>query len=336
VAYPVPQNSELINQTAMTVDSHNRPLVATYWRPGGTEVPQYQLVWHDGKKWRNSQVGKRTLAFRLSGGGTKRIPIARPQVVAGPQNQVYVVFRDEERGSDVSVAISEDANHANWRVVDLYQGQEPVRGMIGVGTWGTQAEFKDIKVTKAGRTLYAGDFSKGLPGWKTTGGQWQAASGVLRQTSEDNGVRAVTGDPKWSDYTLTLKARKLGGKEGFLIIFGSPGDDTKSWWNLGGWGNTAHGLEFPGGSAPHVPGKIETGRWYDIRVEVRGPTVKCYLDGKLVQQATRSSAWEPSYDPMVWKNQRKLHLFLQNVGQGDAESLQNIPPQPVGILEWSP
>jgi hypothetical protein len=164
---------------------------------------------------------------------------------------------------------------------------EPIRGMVGVGTWSTQAEFKDIKVTKGNQTLFASDFSKGLQGWKTTRGQWQVVDGALRQTSDEENVRALFGDPSWGDYTLTLKARKLSGKEGFLIIFGSPGDETKSWWNLGGWDNTQHGLEVPDGASAPVAGKIETGRWYDIKVEVQGPTVKAYLDGKLVQQARR-------------------------------------------------
>jgi alpha-L-arabinofuranosidase len=32
----------------------------------------------------------------------------------------------------------------------------------------------------------------------------------------------------------------------------------------------------------HVPGSIETGRWYDVRVELQGRNIKCYLDGKLI------------------------------------------------------
>jgi Domain of Unknown Function (DUF1080) len=164
---------------------------------------------------------------------------------------------------------------------------EPIRGMIGVGTWATQAEFKDIKVTKGNQTLFASDFAKGMEGWKTTNGQWQAVDGALRQTSDVENARALIGNPDWSDYTLTLKARKLSGKEGFLILFGSPGNDTKTWWNLGGWDNTQYGLELPNMAAPPVPGNIETGRWYDIRIEVQGSSVKAYLDDKLVQQATR-------------------------------------------------
>jgi len=34
-----------------------------------------------------------------------------------------------------------------------------------------------------------------------------------------------------------------------------------------------------------VPGSIETGRWYDLRIELRGTTVKAYIDGQLIHEA---------------------------------------------------
>ncbi|MBI5685942.1 MAG: DUF1080 domain-containing protein [Verrucomicrobia bacterium] len=161
-------------------------------------------------------------------------------------------------------------------------------GNVGVGTWATQAEFKDIKVTaKDGRVLFASDFSKNHRGWKLNGGKWEVADGALRQTSRDTGVHAMIGEKNWRDYTFTLKARKLGGAEGFLIPFQVQRDKDKSWWNLGGWGNKEHGLEVPGIHADHVPGKIETGRWYDIKIECLGPRVRCYLDGKLIHDVKR-------------------------------------------------
>ncbi|MCX6908745.1 MAG: DUF1080 domain-containing protein [Verrucomicrobia bacterium] len=161
-------------------------------------------------------------------------------------------------------------------------------GNVGVGTWATQAEFKDIKVTaKDGRVQFASDFSKNMRGWKTNGGKWEVADGALRQTSRDNGVHAMIGEKNWRDYTLSLKARKLGGAEGFLIPFQVQRDKEKSWWNLGGWGNKEHGLEVPGIHAERMPGKIETGRWYDIKIECLGARVRCYLDGKLIHDVTR-------------------------------------------------
>jgi hypothetical protein len=172
VAWRVPQGSELINQTSTAVDAAGRPLVATYWRPAGTDVPQFQLVWHDGARWRASQVGARTRPFRLSGGGTKRIPVSRPLVVADGRGAVYVVFRDEERGGGITVAASTDPARADWRLSEL--------------------------------------------------------------------------DP------------------------------------------------------------------------------------------TPVGQWEPTHDPVLWARERRLHLFVQRVGQGDGETLERLPPQTVSILEWAP
>ncbi len=55
--------------------------------------------------------------------------------------------------------------------------------------------------------------------------------------------------------------------------------------NVGGWRNTGTGIErsYRGGKSPirnRYPGKIETGRWYDVRIEVKGAGVRCFLDGK--------------------------------------------------------
>lgn len=43
--------------------------------------------------------------------------------------------------------------------------------------------------------------------------------------------------------------------------------------------------------------------------------------------------WEPTYDTELWKTSAILNLFIQNVGQGDAETLENVSPQFVSILE---
>jgi alpha-L-arabinofuranosidase len=163
----------------------------------------------------------------------------------------------------------------------------PKGGAIGVGTWLTQAEFKDIKVTRGAETLYSCDFADGTKGWKLLGGgNWKTQDGALRQTANGDNLRAIAGDKKWTDYTYSLKARKLGGAEGFLILFRVQDDNAKSWWNLGGWGNKRHAIEMGGVIGEEVEGSIETGRWYDIRIETKGGNIKCYLDGKLIHDAT--------------------------------------------------
>jgi alpha-L-arabinofuranosidase len=165
---------------------------------------------------------------------------------------------------------------------------DAARGAVGLGTWETQAEFRNLKVVSAqGETLFAADFGQGAAGWRTIRGAWQATEGGYRQTELAQDCRAVAGDSNWTDYTITLQARKLGGAEGFLILFRVRDDQNWYWWNIGGWGNTRHAVERSiGGSkmlaCPQVAGSIETGRWYDIRIEVQGARIRCYLDGQLI------------------------------------------------------
>ena len=170
--------------------------------------------------------------------------------------------------------------------------EEPLpAGAIGVGTWNTAAEFKDIKVTAPdGKVLFTSDFSKNSDGWKKLGGgTWSVQDDVLKQTAEREFVRAIAGDKSWGDYTLELKARKISGREGFLILFHIGDDEDRIWWNLGGWENTQHAIEL-GGTLDGKRGRIETGRWYDIKVEVKGMSVKCSLDGKVVHDLKNTRA----------------------------------------------
>lgn len=118
VAWKVPQNSELINQTSMTADRKGRPYIATYWRDSNDSIPQYRLVWHDGKRWRMSAVGKRHTPFSLSGGGTKMIPVSRPRI-ASDGKKAYYIFRDAERGSKISVAYTPEIGKAPWQISDV-------------------------------------------------------------------------------------------------------------------------------------------------------------------------------------------------------------------------
>jgi alpha-L-arabinofuranosidase len=177
---------------------------------------------------------------------------------------------------DVVLAVDADYQpESEWKIA----------GQIGLGTWDSKAEFKDVKVVSAdGQTLYESDFAADAPGWQPAGGRWQVANGVYRQSRRGQGL-AYLGDPTWGDYTLTLKARQLEGGEGFLIVFGRREED-RFWWNLGGWGNSQHAIEH-NQSAVGRPkrGKIETERWYDVKVEIRGARVRCYLDGELVHEA---------------------------------------------------
>jgi alpha-L-arabinofuranosidase len=170
----------------------------------------------------------------------------------------------------------------------------PPHGAVGVGSWATQVEYRNIKVTSGGQTLYSTDFSKGDADWTVGDGAWQVSNGVLSQTGDLTNCRAVVGSPDWTDYTYTLQARKTGGAEGFLVLFHVVNSDNYIWWNIGGWGNTRTQLEVSRGGGKEGLGQpaantVAVGRWYDIKIEVNGDDIKCYLDGRLVTETSAAA-----------------------------------------------
>jgi hypothetical protein len=118
----IPQHSELINTTSMCADDMGNPYIITYWRPTNTTIPQYHLIYNNGTKWITRQIMNRKTPFTLSGGGTKRIPIARPQIVIDSNNgktKAAIIFRDEERGNKVSAAVCDNLLNGKWSIHDL-------------------------------------------------------------------------------------------------------------------------------------------------------------------------------------------------------------------------
>ena len=80
------------------------------------------MVLNINNRWSVQNLGFRKTPFSLSGAGTKRIPISRPQIVTWKNNHhicAALIFRDEERGNKVSVAINDDINKYIWQVKDL-------------------------------------------------------------------------------------------------------------------------------------------------------------------------------------------------------------------------
>jgi len=87
------------------------------------------------------------------------------------------------------------------------------------------------------------------------------------------------------DYSITLKARKISGENGFQIYFHNNGDNGRIRWDIGGYNNSTNEMNI-GVKSESMKGAVEPGRWYDIKLEIAGNTVKGYLDGQLVQEVS--------------------------------------------------
>lgn len=160
---------------------------------------------------------------------------------------------------------------------------------VGVGAWNTQVAYDDVRVTDFdGNALATDDFGGGTAAWTLNTGDWAVTDGALAQGRNAENCTAVMNLPVTGSYIYKVRAKKVSGGEGFLILFDYKDANNYTWWNLGGWNNIQHGVErCVNGSKTTVAsaaGSIETGRWYDVEVVVDGGNVTCKLDGEVVSR----------------------------------------------------
>lgn len=162
-----------------------------------------------------------------------------------------------------------------------------VSGRIGLGGWNTDNEYRELKVTLPDGRVIEADMERG---WTPKGGTWSAADGTLSQ--EGPGVMrwSIWDSPEeFTDCSISVKARKKSGDEGFILYFGMQGE-TGYVLNIGGWGNQTTAFQrMVGADMPQIPNNIaqqvETGRWYDIRIDIHGDSFTYSLDGKRMLEA---------------------------------------------------
>ena len=192
-------------------------------------------------------------------------------------------------------------------------------GGISLGTYNTSAEFKDLQITQGGKAVYTADFAGGLPGWSTEqSGNWDCTgwgAKAEQRCSRDIHLTHGLGVDELYDLSESAKARRGGGLYDFHATNGGP---THVWqWNLGGWGNRQHGIQSVLGVQEsimqRVPGTIETGRWYDVRIELKGSRVSGYLDGKLIQEVDVPVARQTGFFASATRDQRAGEIILKLV-----------------------
>ncbi len=147
---------------------------------------------------------------------------------------------------------------------------------VAMATWNTKAEFKDVVVTDASGKEFKLDAQQ----------EKALFAPLTAKTGMPNMV--VVPNLKLGDtYTLKFKARKLDGREGFLIGINYYDDQNFTWINRGGWENTRDSIEETrsGDKAalnsqigPFKP--IQTGVWYEYEIQVGKNLLVAFENGK--------------------------------------------------------
>lgn len=187
-------------------------------------------------------------------------------------------------------------------------------GGIGLQTWRTAAEFKDLELEVDGKKLFS-SAGKKVGDYQVQRGQWSVSDGLIKQTSLEENRQAMVPNVNLkglTHYTLRVKARKTAGDEGFIVMFENGPDGDGLQWNVGGWGNKEHAFQRGGAVIGRsMPGRIENDRWYDIRIERDGNRVRGYLDGKLTQEMVEQGA--PDFAAVAGLDVKRNELVLKVV-----------------------
>lgn len=208
-----------------------------------------------------------------------------------------------------------------------------IKGGVCLGAWDTQVQYDNLKVTDndTGEELYSDDFESGsLSNYSKVNGGWNIKDGKLDLDEIKDNCRIDTNSKEWSNYTVEVDAKKLGGNEGFLLGFGVKNTDNYFWYNIGGWGNTLTAVEQSvGGSKSTISnadskyGTIETGKDYKLKVVVSGKNVKCYLNGELTNEATIDAASKDMFTSSSYDSKTN-EVILKIINTSDSSKDVNV------------
>lgn len=156
-------------------------------------------------------------------------------------------------------------------------------GGVGLGSYATQCEYKDIKITTADSKVQNINVNQ----FQLKKGEWEIEGDVIRQTSNEQLTVAQLPAFNSDSYTLELKARKLGGAEGFFIYYGLDEQGLNGYGvNIGGWNNRTTAIQpMRRGRtidtvSRSVRQTVDENKWYDVKIVVTPYAVTLYVDGE--------------------------------------------------------
>ena len=157
-------------------------------------------------------------------------------------------------------------------------------GHIGFGASSASVEFSEMKILKKDSVIVF-DINECV--YKE--GDWNihSESGSL---STFKGKQYLLKSKYGDDYIFECKVRKNGGEQGFQFFLGMSEDGQTGFrYNVGMWSSNdrAELVRLDNGKergilVEHSGKRIETGKWYNVKIVVSPMLSEFYLDGKLI------------------------------------------------------
>ena len=202
-----------------------------------------------------------------------------------------------------------------------------VAGNAALIMYKARADYDNVYVSPTPRaTIFANDFNTPetypYPGdWTHTGpGQWSQARGVFvfAQNSVAGDARALIGTPT-DDQIISLRVRPTAfaatsdNQERWVGVIARYRDDRNYYYLSLRTGNTLSLRKLVNGVITpirSVPATINVGSWYALKLEVTGNTLRGYLNGNLVIQATDTTHASGRTGAMTWKTAAEFDDYV--------------------------
>ncbi len=200
---------------------------------------------------------------------------------------------------------------------------------VGLASWGTDVDYRNAQLIVDGKAVNITDYAK----WDKVAGNWSVSdAGLIQKGNQQPAMIVCPENINAEKYTFNVQAKKLGGIEGFMAMFGYKNPNTYLWFNVGGWSNTQNNVEqaIDGNRVALCRGErfsVDADRWYDLRVDVDGDSICCYLDGKLNLscKALKGSAMEGVYASTTIDDAAGImYVKVVNVGDGYSDGVINL------------
>jgi hypothetical protein len=179
-------------------------------------------------------------------------------------------------------------------------------GTAGSGAGGTGTGGTTVVVTPEG-TLFMDDFESGAAKWMVKQGTCSiqadsdADGGMTNGTNVfecingGNEARALAGDVVWGEYTVQASVKVNAMDPGRRIHIAARFMDSNNWYGAAIYNGSPYEVQIrkklagTSSEVARVPYPITLGTWYTLKFEVKGSTLRLYVNDTLQIETTDTS-----------------------------------------------
>src|SRR5437764_825705 len=163
----------------------------------------------------------------------------------------------------------------------------------GGGTVGTT-----VVVPTPEGTLFMDAFESGAASWDVTQGTCSIQAddtNVFNCINGGNEARALAGQLGWGEYTVQVRIKINAMDPGRRIHLAARFTDSNNWYGAAIYNSTPIEVQIrkkvagTSSEVSRVPYPIAIGTWYTLKFEVKGSTLRLFIDGVLQIETTDTS-----------------------------------------------